>query len=364
MRVLHLIDTLQSGGKERQLVEVLKFFSQQKKIFSGLVLMSHDIHFDYLGKLNVNTYKIVRKKKNDFSVFLKLFKFIKAWKPNIVHSWSSMCSVYVLPAVVTLQIKFVNNFLRSAPANLKITDKEWRRAKLTFPFSDRIAANSYAGLEAYKVPPKKRVCLHNGFDFSRVESLDSKEDVRKRFNIHTKYVVGMVGSFSEKKDYRTFVGAAQMLLEERKDITFVAVGDGIFFDSVKNRVKPEYNDYFRFTGQQKRVLNVVNIFDIGVLATFTEGISNSIMEYMALRKPVVATDCSGNREIVENERTGLLVEMGNPVQLKENISLFLENEDLSIQFGQNGYDKLKREFDLNLMGDSFLKLYREMERKV
>ena len=370
MKILHLIDALQSGGKERQLVEVLKFFSKQKDITCDLAVMSEELHYKYLNDLNIKIIKVLRKSTKDISVYLKFYQLFKELKPDIVHSWNSMCSVYALPAAKMLGIKFVNNFIQNVPPRLKMTDSAWIRAKLTFPFSDVIAANSYAGLKAFKVPAKKSVCLHNGFDFSRVEGLASKEDVRKKFNIHTRYVVGMVANFSENKDYQTFVGAAQMLLQKRKDITFVAVGDGIYFDSVKSCVKPEFNHYFRFAGQQKRVLNIINIFDIGILTTNTrvhgEGIPNVVMEYMALKKPVIVTDCGGNSELVDDKHSGFLVDPLNPVQLKENISLLLENEDLSIQFGQNGYDKLKREFDLNLMGEFFLKLYRgfEMERKI
>ena len=365
MKILHLIDTLKSGGKVRQLVEVLKFFSKQKDITCDLAVMSEELHYIYLNNLNIKIIKVLRKSTKDISVYLKFYQLFKELKPDIVHSWNSMCSVYALPAAKMLRIKFVNNFIQNVPPRLKMTDSEWIRAKLTFPFSDVIAANSYAGLKAFKVPVKKSVCLHNGFDFSRVEGLASKEDVRKRFNIHTRYVVGMVATFSENKDYQTFVNAAHLLLEKRKDVTFVAVGDGEYFETIKNLTTPEFRDNFRFTGKQQRVLNVINTFDIGILTTNTrvhgEGIPNVVMEYMALKKPVIVTDCGGNSELVDDKHSGFLVEPFNPVQLKENISFLLENEDLSIQFGQNGYDKLKREFDLNLMGDSFLKLYREIE---
>ncbi|MBF0234977.1 MAG: glycosyltransferase family 4 protein, partial [Desulfamplus sp.] len=121
-------------------------------------------------------------------------------------------------------------------------------------------------------------------------------------------MVGMVASFSNKKDHKTFVDAAHRVLEKRKDITFILIGDGDFFDEIKNRIRPEFQDNFRMPGTQKRIMNIVNIFDIGVLATYTEGISNAVMEYMALKKPVIVTDCGGNKELVEDHHTGFLVE--------------------------------------------------------
>lgn len=364
MKIIHLIETLRSGGKERQLVETLKFLSNHNGITCDVVTMSDNIHYSYIEDLNIKIHKISRKSKKDLAVFFKFYRLFKEIKPDIIHSWSSMCSVYAVPAVKLLKIKFVNNSLRSAPLNLSLKDKAWRHTKLTFPFSDIIAANSYAGLESFRVPIKKRACLHNGFDFSRIKGLDSKKSIRQEFDITTEYVIGMVATFSDKKDYKTFVDAAQMVLEQRKDVTFVAIGDGEYFDQIKKQIRPEVKSYFKMPGTQKRVLNIANIFDIGILATnirtHGEGIPNAVMEYMALKKPVIVTDCGGNRELVEDNHTGFLVETENPAQMAEKISLLLDNKALAAELGQNGYEKLTNEFSLDVMGNSFLKLYRKL----
>ena len=63
MKIIYLIDSLRSGGKERQLVEVLKFFSLQEKITCNLVVMSDENHYTYIENLNIKTYIIIRKKK-------------------------------------------------------------------------------------------------------------------------------------------------------------------------------------------------------------------------------------------------------------------------------------------------------------
>lgn len=360
MKILFLIDSLRSGGKERQLVETLKFLATRNDITCELVLMAEEVHYSYIEDLQIPTHQIMRKYKNDPSIFFKFYKLFRGIKPDVVHSWSSMCSVYAVPAAKMIGVPFVNGFLRDAPLSLCIKDQAWRRAKLTFPLSDVIAANSYAGLEAYKVPKNKKACLHNGFDFTRTEGLADKETVKDQLGIHTPYVVGMVASFSEKKDYKTFIDAGQMVLEKRNDVTFAAIGDGVYLDTIQNYIKPELEDNFRLPGKQNRVLNVVNIFNICILSTYTEGISNAIMEYMALKKPAIVTDCGGNRELVENNHTGFLVEAENPSQIAEKILLLLENKDLAENMGQNGYEKLKNEFSLEVMGKAFLRLYQQL----
>lgn len=360
MRVFQFIDTLRSGGKERQLVELLKWLIDVPGLENELIIMSDVNHYSYLDELRIPTHRLIRKSKRDPYVFTKLYRLLLKRKPDIIHSWDSMCSVYALPVLKILGIKFVNNFIRDAPSNFCYRDKNWIRAKLTFPFSDKIVANSYAGLKSYNIPEKKAFCIRNGFDFSRVDGLASKDDTRGILKIFTKYVVGMVASFSDKKDYNTFIKSANLILDKRDDVTFVAVGDGKKFKSTKHEILPKFKDRIKFLGKQKRVLNVINIFDIGVLSTFTEGISNVIMEYMSLKKPTIATDCDGNREIVEHGRTGFLVDPANPYQISEKILLLLDRKELSEKLGQNGYDKLKKEFSLDAMGIKFLHVYKDL----
>jgi glycosyltransferase involved in cell wall biosynthesis len=364
VKIVHLTATLRSGGAERQLVETLKFFQNKKDIFCEVVVMSDDIHYDYIENLNIKIHQIIRKTKKDPSIFLKFYRLFRESKPDLIHSWHSMCSMYVIPAVKLLDIKLVNNSLRDAPKYQNMRDLKWYINRLTFPFSDVIAANSYAGLDAYNVPDKKRACLHNGFDFSRIQKIAEPKNIRKLFDIHTKYVVGMVASFSNKKDYKTFVDAAHIVLEKRRDITFMAIGGGDNFDEIKNRIKPEFQANFKMPGTQKKIMNIVNIFDIGILTTNTrvhgEGIPNVVMECMALKKPVIVTDCGGNKELVEDNLTGFLVEPENPIQLANKIFLLLDNDTLALKLGLNGYKKLVKEFSLDVMGNEILNLYRKL----
>ncbi len=365
LKILQIIDTLGSGGKERQLVEVLTFLSKRKDVICELIVMSDDIHYTYVDDLNIKIYQVIRKQKKDLSIFYKFYKLFDQIKPDVIHSWSSMCSIYAAFSAKLLGIRFVNGFLRDAPPNLSIKDRVWIRAKLTFPFSDKIAANTYAGLKAYNVPISKSVCLHNGFDFNRIKGLATKDLIRKKFDIQTKYVVGMVATFSDNKDYTTFINAAQSIIEYRDDVTFIAVGDGDNLESCKNLVKPEFQNRIKFLGRQKNVESIVNIFDMGILATndkiHGEGISNTIMEYMALEKPVIATDCGGNRELVKEGKTGLLVKAEDPLEMVQKISLLLENKEMTAGLGENGRKRLEFEFNLEKMGNEFLNLYNQMK---
>lgn len=357
MKILFLIDTLYFGGKERQLVEVLKGLQAHGDIEAQLVVLSDKVYYSYVEDLGVKIHLIPRRSKKDISVVFKLMKICRQFQPDILHSWESMCSVYATPVAKLLGVTFVNGIIRNAPMHIRPFGKLWLRTKLTFPFSDVIVANSAAGLQAYGVSSDRGRFVHNGFDMNRVKKLQNPEVVRKRLCIKTKRTVGMVGKFNHKKDYKTYLTAAQRIVEQHPDVTFLAVGDGEFFDRSRAGIPEGLRERIIFTGKQKDVESVVNIFDIAVLATYTEGISNAIMEYMALAKPVVATDGGGTSELVLHEKTGFLVRRSDVDDLCEKIVYLLAHPQEAAGMGQRGRERILKEFNLKKMINSYISLY-------
>jgi len=364
LRILHLIDTLKAGGKERQLIELLKGLSKRERIEARLVILSDSIDYSYVRRLNLGIYFLKRRMKRDPLLFLQLFTICRQFQPDILHSWESMCSLYALPIAKILRIPFISGIVRDAPSKIRFLGKTWRRTRLTFPFSRIVLANSLAGLKSYHVPRNKGCCIYNGFDFSRTENLIDKEFIRRKYGIQTPKVVGMVARFHPRKDYATFISAALQILERHRDVTFLAIGAGNNLPTCKEMVPVRYRNNIKFLGEQKDVESIVNVFDVGVLASYADGISNAIMEYMALEKPVVATDHGGTREIVVHNKTGFLVAPKNPGQLSAKIAFLLNNRETAMEMGRRGYVRLRDEFGLEKMTDQYIGLYRVCNKNV
>lgn len=360
MKVLFLIDTMRSGGRERQLAELLKSLSIQKNVSCELVVMSHETHYREILDLGVPIHYLVRKNKKDISIFWQLYQLCRRFRPDIIHSWDTMTSVYALPSIWLLGIRFVNNFIQNAPSSISVLDRDGFRSRLTFPFSDVVVANSHAGLKAYAAPINKSRVIHNGFDFERIARVMKKEEMRANLGVHGEKVVGMVASFTDTKDYSTFLAAAQKVLLRRKDVVFVAVGDGENLQRMKQIIEQRNAENILFLGKQSDVESIINVFDVGVLATYTEGISNSIMEYMALGKPAVATDGGGTIELLIDGETAFLVPPKNPDEMAEKIEYLLDNPERAHSMGSAGKERIKREFSMEQMTAAFLSLYNEL----
>lgn len=360
MKILHIIDSFAAGGKERQLGELLKGLKDRRDITCRLVVLSNNIHYSYVKSLNLHMDIIPRRHQRDLGVFSKIYKIGKRFQPDIIHSWETMCSVYALPAAIFLNTRFVNGVIRSAPSKISPFSKIRVRSMLTFPFSDAILANSHAGLGSYKVGTNKGFVIHNGFDVSRIHAKHSQLDIRNKLNIKTPHVVGMVARFHERKDYVTYINSALNILKMREDVTFMAVGDGSMKDEFYALIPSKRRNRILFLGKQDDVESLINVFDIGVLVSHSEGISNAIMEYMAMGKPVIATNDGGTPEIVLHGKTGFLIKLKGEAELIDRIHYLLDNPCVAKEMGHRGKERILDNFNLKNATDKHIELYNEI----
>ena len=360
MKILYCIDSLRAGGKERRCVELLKVLKSSSSVDCELIVMNDSIHYTDVLSLGIPIHYVIRKRKKDLTVFRKFYKICKSYRPDAVHCWDSMTTCYAIPSCKLLGIKLINGMICNAPEKKNFFDKNHVRAKITFPFSDLIIGNSKAGLEIYNSPPNKSRVIYNGYDFKRNGGFSENERIRKELNISTKFVVGMIASFSKSKDYKTYYQAASKVLEKRKDVTFLSIGNNT--DSLESKDLVDINfkeEFFRFLGKKSAIELYINTIDIGILATFTEGISNSIMEFMAAGKPVIATCGGGTKEIVDDGKTGFLVNTSDAEGLAAKIELLLDNSDLRLKMGQEGQSRIRNVFSIDEMAKKFITLYEQ-----
>jgi glycosyltransferase involved in cell wall biosynthesis len=370
MRILHLIERLGPGGKERQIVELLKGLFAHRDIKSfvattdeALIPISEKLRFE-IDREYAQVIQLVRRGKRDFRLFKRLYELVSDLKIDIIHSWSSMLSIYASPVAKLCNTAFVNGFVRDAPSHMTPWNKDYLRGKLTTPFSDIVVANSRAGLAAYQIPEHKGLCIYNGFNPERVSNLTDEAELRSILGIATPHIVGMVANFAPRKDYATFVEMACRICHLRHDVTFLAVGAGETLQRVRDSVPPEHSPRIKFLGQQNDIESIANLFTVGVLVTNSrlhgEGISNAITECMALGKPIIATNDGGTPELVLDGHTGFLVPSHDAEILTDRVLRLLDDRKLANEFGQEGRRRIETAFSLDAMTNAYLSLYRRV----
>jgi glycosyltransferase involved in cell wall biosynthesis len=336
--VLYVIDSLRAGGKERQAVALLRGLAARGHEVKVISMGVDNFFASALENANIPIHFVVRRGKADLSPWLAINRLVRTFRPHILHSTCWMTSLFSLPVCRLHGLPLVNGSIRNSFSKGGL---KWKIERLLLRLADARISNSLAGFHSRGFDPKSKGnhVVYNGFDRARVAMPDKAIVEEMHARSRGRRIIGMVAQFKNDKDHHTFFEAAVRLLRRRDDVVFVTVGDGLNL----KRYQSEYSHESRilFLGRRTDVESIVSSFFIGVLATFTEGISNAIMEYMALGKPVVATDGGGTKEVLANGSTGFLVPVGDSEMLAERIAYFLDHPDEAAAFGGRGRDRIR-----------------------
>ena len=358
LRVLHLVDSLRVGGKERQTVELLKGLCRFSSVESIVVTMgTEQFYVADIQELGIRLFYLLRKVRWDPTVFPKLWRILRRFRPHIIHTNSEMAMSYAWPLARPMGIKIINGTVQNAFSGNGI---RWHWHKLMLHLADARVANSKAGFATRGIRPAGpgNYVIYNGFDFHRLESLASSAGQKLGFDANGCKIIGMVAEFSDYKDFPTFIRAAQEVLARRRDVVFIAVGGGKNLEACKRMVSTNEKSIL-FLGERKDVEALVQQMDIGVLCTFTEGISNSVMEYMAAGKPVVVTNGGGSSELIVDGEHGFLVPASDLRVVATRLEFLLDHPSEAKRMGEAGRRRLQEAFSLSRLAENTLRMYRE-----
>jgi glycosyltransferase involved in cell wall biosynthesis len=368
IKVLILNDQLTRGGKERRIAELVKYCRDHYNIIFEIVVIHDKIEYEDILATGYKVHALKWAEHKALDNMKRLVAITKAFNPDLIHSWSSMTDVIGVFLKFYTRKKLISSMIARVIPYRTLRDKDYLRALYTFPFMDFITSNTKAGIERYHAPKSRSLCIYNGFNFERSKNLHRAESLIRQHKLENKFVVGMVAAFAERKDQETFINAALSLLEKMPGkFAFILVGYGPYEQARIGQSGKHFQDDIIFTGMCSFVEEYINIFDIGVLCTNSafhgEGISNSILEYMAMAKPVIATDGMGTREIVDDTVTGFLVQPKLPQLVEDKILYIMNHPEEARQMGLNGQQKVREHFSISAMCSSFIKIYEKLIKK-
>jgi glycosyltransferase involved in cell wall biosynthesis len=199
------------------------------------------------------------------------------------------------------------------------------------------------------IKPNKIVTLYNGVDLHRLRSENppARDEILRRFGLPVsgaRFVV-IVANLRPVKDHRTFLKAAARLKSLREDLIFVLAGEGRMKGVLRELAfNCGLGDSVVFAGSCDRVGELLQIADVCVLSSRSEGFSNSILEYMAAARPVVATDVGGVREVVVNGQSGYIVAPGDDLAMAARILSLLDDPRRAREMGERGREIIEQRF--------------------
>ena len=238
--------------------------------------------------------------------------------------------------------------------------------RLTF----MVANYSIATNESYKeiairrgkMDPNKVQVVRSGPKLDRLRLLEPKAELKKG----RKFLVGYVGVIGEQEGLDLLLESAKHLLSKRNDVQFGVVGGGTYLEEIKKQCEEMgLSEYFDFYGRvdDQSMLEVLNTADVCVnpdKPTAMNDLStmNKIMEYMALKKPIVQYDLKEGR--YSAQEASLYAKNTEPIDFAEKIMSLLNDEKTRKEMGEFGYNRVLNELSWDYEQENLVNIYKKL----
>ncbi|MCW8889141.1 MAG: TIGR03088 family PEP-CTERM/XrtA system glycosyltransferase [Sedimenticola sp.] len=368
--IAHVIHHLVIGGLENGLVNLINRIPSDEYRHAIICIDDYSDFSNRIHNNSVDVFAIKKKPGRDYGAQMRLFKLLKSIKPTILHSRNLSGLNALLPAMLAgVNIRIHGEHGRDT------NDLDGRNKKLQLirrlhsPLIQHYIPLS-KDLEKYLqnqigIRSNKITQIYNGVDTDKFKP-EGNEKVNwsalsDKFNDDS-IIIGTVGRFQPVKDQMNLAEGFIRLLsknpELEKTARLVMLGDGSEYKAVLDRIKASgYQNLTWIPGATDDVANFLPGFDIFVLPSLAEGISNTILEAMACGLPVIATEAGGNPELVENGETGVLVPASNPDAIANQLEIYIKDETLRKKHGAKGRIRIENKFSLDAMVNSYLSVY-------
>lgn len=353
LSVIHIISSLNRGGRERQLSVILSKTNQV--FYPSRIIYFNESSRDYLDEYSIKEFSNRIKSISFAKRLLELNKLIKESTPDVIFTWGIMESLFILILFPFHKFKFINGSIRHG---LRLRSVSHYFRSLILRLSPNIVANSYAGLKVNHL--KRGYVLYNGIDDKFIKLIGSQDKIliRKKlldFEEDNPLLIS-VANMVPFKDYSTVLYALKHLKEENVPFNYLILGDGAQREIIEKKIiEYKLDANIRILGNVQNVNDYLQISDIFIHSSMGEGCSNAILEAMAAALPIIATDTGGTSEII-SEKNGFLFNYKDHLKLEELIKWCIDNSELTEMLGNNSLDLIKKRFTLDKMMFNYYKI--------
>jgi L-malate glycosyltransferase len=214
-------------------------------------------------------------------------------------------------------------------------------------------------IKQIKLPENKLMTLINGINTESYCFREKSQTLLQEFRISPNHkVIGTVGRLAEVKDYTSLIEAFDIVHNKLPDTALILVGDGPMRTNLEQKiVELNLKGFIKLAGNRTDIPNLLNLFDLFVLSSLSEGTSVALLEAMASRVAPIVTNVGGNPSIVDNNINGILVKPNNVDELADNLISLLQDDERRKKYGENAAQKVRVKFSLAKMVNEYERLY-------
>ncbi len=371
--IVHIIYTLSTGGMENGLVNIINRMPAGHYRHVIVCLTTADAFAQRITADEVEIIELHKREGHDLRCYRELRKLIRRLKPDIVHSRNlaaleaQLCTVGI-PGIRRVHGEHGREIFDVDGSNRKylLLRKVMRLLIHRYITVSKDLETWLASVVGVK--PDRIHQIYNGVDHDRFAPQTAKPLAllpKSWQGLDAILIVGTVGRLTPVKDQQILLRAlsnirrAHTELDDR--VRLLIVGDGPLRGELTGLIERlDLQDRVWLAGDRDDVPDLLQTMDVFVLPSLGEGISNTVLEAMASARPVVATAVGGNVELVEEGVSGSLVPVGDVDALSGALVSLLEDERERRRQGDNGRQRVCREFDWERTVAAYVGVYEKL----
>lgn len=360
--IFHLMKMKGVSGSENHLLTLLRDMDRREFRFHvGILAEPRHIpllqaYRQALEEAGVTVAFFPMRKFFDYSLIWRLRRYMREHQIDLVHTHLIHADLYGTLAAKAAGISTIISSRHNDDRFRRHRVLIWLNRLLAHWQTKIIVISDWVGRflqEVEGIPAEKIARIHYGLDPAPIEALADPAYVRQQFNIPADApVIGTIGRLTAQKGQIYLLQAASLLKKEFPNLRVIIIGDGELRGELEARTKAlDITTQVIFTGSRdhRETLRLLSGMDMFVFPSLWEGFGLVLLEAMALKKPIVASNVSAIPETVRHKETGLLVLPENSEQLADAITELLQNSFLSNEMGISGYRRLQQDFSVNAM---------------
>jgi glycosyltransferase involved in cell wall biosynthesis len=305
----------------------------------------------------------------DLSALLRLASVVKARGVGLIHTHDNKSHFLGRIVGYRLNVPVISTFHGQTKFGLELnvfkrTLYHWLVRKTDGLVTHFIAVSSELRQELVRrgIDPDRISLIPNGIDADQFLTSASGSTSRVREGIPADaYVIGVVGRLSGEKGHRHFLEAVAPLCHKRPDLRCLVVGDGPLRAALEaDAARLQIRDQVVFAGFRRDIAGMYALMDVVVLPSLGEGLPVTLLEAMAMGRPMVATRVGGVPDVIDDAHDGLIVPPADPDSLRAALERILKDPTFAERLGRAAAAKVRARFGADLLAHRTAEVYRSI----
>ena len=356
-RVLVAVKGLGLGGAERLISEGARVWDRENFDYHVAYALpwKDQLVADLLSQ-EVPVHCVGRVGASSIPSAVGLGRLVGRIRPDVIHSHLPTMGIVARLTAKGPHVYTEHNLVESYRWPTRVANRmTYQRNSAVIAVSQAVAES----LAGYPGPPAQVIMNAVACRYDATRAKAAREELGIDSTVP---LVVHVGNIRPGKGHQTLIEAARLLKSELGDVLVVSIGAEKWVGDLQRLIELARSSgvggYLRFLGRRSDALDFVSAADVYVNPADVEGLPVSLLEAMALGRPVVATAVGGVPGLIDHEETGLLVPARSPGQLAEAVKQILIDRPMAHELGQKARDHVERNHGLASMVRSIEKVYR------